>query len=118
MVEDNHQHSLQEQPAEAGRVRNHPAAAVGILAEERNLGSELHTVAVAVEEFGACMQLHSENQHLHKVGELRLDQCIPIHTLCLSKPIDMLLDRLDSRQNYAVFFFAFGALVGMVDQSK
>ena len=84
MEGDNHQHSLQEQPAaEAGRVRNHPAAAVGILAEERSLGSVLHNEVVAVEEVGEGMQLRSENQRLHKAGELRLDQCIPIHTLCL-----------------------------------
>ena len=107
MEGDNHQHSLQEQPAEAGRVRNHPAAAVGILAERRSLGSELHTVTVAGEEVGAGMQLHSENQRLHKAGELRLAQCILLQLLCLLKPIDMILDR----QNYAVFFFAFGALI-------
>ena len=84
-MEDNHQHSLQEQPAEAGRVRNHPAAVVGILAEERSPGSELHNEVVAVVEVGAGMQLHSENQHLHKAGELRLDQCIPLQPLCLLK---------------------------------
>ena len=85
VVEDNHQHSLQEQPAEVGRVRNHPAAAVGILAEGRSLGSELHIVAVAVEEVGAGMQLHSENQHLHKAGELRPDQCTLLQPVCLLK---------------------------------
>ena len=85
MVENNHQHSLLEQPAEAGRVRNHPAAAVGILAEGRSLGSELHIVAVAVEEVGAGMQLHSENQHLHKAGELRPDQCTLLQPVCLLK---------------------------------
>ena len=76
MVEDNHQHSLQEQHAEVGRGHNHPAAA---------MGSELHIVAVAVEEVGAGMQLHSENQHLHKAGELRPDQCTLLQPVCLLK---------------------------------